>query len=396
MHEEVFQLLSSAGIEYGYLIPTKNGLDHYIMDATAPLRSYFLSTNYHDYSEQPREPGSKVVLDALYFGRADRHKTKVSLYRPKTSGDPRIWFAGLNNYTDPEDLLILTLFDDVLHVFNATQCDVAQALKNSSSFLFALSNQEMAISHDAELLMSSLKDIYNEGFIPSMRTGDTGVGFTLESLLGIAANSSQNPDIFGIEIKSGRLINGHTRPKSQIFAKTPDWKLSPYGAWETMIKFGYPRGKDNPEDLYANYCLRCTVDSTSENPQGFILDVRMDEAELWAKNLNTDEDVFVWGMAQLKRQFLHKHAETFWVGAESQKSPDGIEQFKYSRVLHTKKPSASSLERLLSDGGVTVDFTMSAKKQAKCKVRDHGYLFKVKTKRFTELFPVIQDVSLAD
>ena len=49
--------------------------------------------------------------------------------------------------------------------------------------------------------LDKIKSINNEGWIKSLRRGDTGVGYTLETKLGIKANSKKKPDYKGIEIK---------------------------------------------------------------------------------------------------------------------------------------------------------------------------------------------------
>ena len=77
----------------------------------------------------------------------------------------------------------------------------------------------------AKELLGKLESICEMGFIETMRSGDTGVGFTLESLLGIAANSNRAPDYKGIELKSGRS-KAHKKGKMTIFSKTPDWSIS--------------------------------------------------------------------------------------------------------------------------------------------------------------------------
>jgi hypothetical protein len=388
--------LSKAGIDYATLHLTATGLKKSICDATRPIREYFEQTGYHFYSKQNQGSENKVVRPALYLGSDEAINIDVRLYRPNTkNGDPRIWFGGIKKHIRPNDILVLTIFEGVLHVFNATQRDLAKDLNDQDSLLRYISVKELTISDDANLLMSSLRDINKMGFVRSLRKGDTGVGYTLEELLGIKANSSKDPDIFGIELKAGRLVRGKSRPKSTLFSKTPDWENSPCNAWTSITSYGYPRGESIPNSPYSNYRLSCTIDSSSQNTQGLILEVRSDDAALWARHLTKNEDVFLWGMHQLKDQLSKKHKETFWVGAEAKKTEGGQEEFRYSTVLHTRKPSLTAFERLLTDGGISVDLTMKVKNTKNQSVRDHGYLFKIKTPRFTELFPIIQDVSLS-
>ena len=57
----------------------------------------------------------------------------------------------------------------------------------------------------SEELLEKCRQINKKGFIKTMRVGDTGVGYTLETLLGIKANSNKSPDYKGIEIKTKDL-----------------------------------------------------------------------------------------------------------------------------------------------------------------------------------------------
>mgnify|MGYP000916183619 FL=1 len=48
------------------------------------------------------------------------------------------------------------------------------------------------------------KEIKELGFIPTKRKGPTGIGYTLETLLGIIENNEAHPDIEGAELKAHR------------------------------------------------------------------------------------------------------------------------------------------------------------------------------------------------
>ena len=87
-------------------------------------------------------------------------------------------------------------------------------------------------------LLSKLQYVAAKGWIATMRRGDTGVGYTLETLLGIRANSSRKPDFKGIEIKASR-VRGSGK-KITLFSKTPAWGaggrvglLNDYGSFDS-------------------------------------------------------------------------------------------------------------------------------------------------------------------
>ena len=104
-----------------------------------------------------------------------------------------------------------------------------------------------------------------------MRPGDTGVGYTLETLLGIPANSSKAPDFRGIEIKSARQRSQRSG-RTTVFSQVPNWSLSRLKGSKDLL---YTRGKYSEKKarlqlfhelsaIKANsYDLRLDVDHTS-------------------------------------------------------------------------------------------------------------------------------------
>ncbi|QKQ24306.1 hypothetical protein HUE58_04030 [Candidatus Ruthia endofausta] len=61
------------------------------------------------------------------------------------------------------------------------------------------------MSETAEELLNKLILVSSKGFIPTVIVGDTDVRMTLETGLGIKANSNKEPNYKGIESKSSRV-----------------------------------------------------------------------------------------------------------------------------------------------------------------------------------------------
>ena len=53
-----------------------------------------------------------------------------------------------------------------------------------------------------------LSEIKKRGYVKSLRRGPTGIGYTLETLLGIDENNVSTPDLGEIELKAQR--SGHS------------------------------------------------------------------------------------------------------------------------------------------------------------------------------------------
>ena len=81
----------------------------------------------------------------------------------------------------------------------------------------ALPKIKVVASDIADELLHKLVKISNKGFIRTVTSGDTGIGMTVESELGIVANSSRSPDYKGIELKSTRV--GQKLSQKKIFKK---------------------------------------------------------------------------------------------------------------------------------------------------------------------------------
>lgn len=410
----VIKLLASHGIEAGYLVPTQTAMEKSICDAHSSLRDYFKKTNIHDYEKQGQGSENKVVLDVHLITDNSIIKTKMSLYRPPTKlGDPRIWIYGLNEYAVPFNLLAIFQSNNIIYIFNASNDKILKQPKNNkyqTPDLFSslneiqidlaptdnsplnkiLVNEEKSFDEIELELIDKLKKISKLGFVNSLRSGDTGVGMTLETLLGIRANSNRAPDFHGIEIKAKRGTgnNKKTSNRVNLYSQVPNWKKSECKTgMEILKKYGYVDSTSNRLQLY------CT-NSNVTNPQGLYLNVDEQSGILESlhKGQNNISKVVVWELDNLKKQLEIKHKKTFWVKANSIKN--GLEEkFHYIEIEKTHSPLSSNLPTLIEIGAVTMDYTLSQKPVGN-SARDHGYLFKIHPDNFDLLFPPTKIISL--
>ena len=79
-----------------------------------------------------------------------------------------------------------------------------------------------------EELLVTLKELKKEGFIKTHRKGPTGIGKTLEDLLGIKENAVPGPDAHLTELKSARK---GTSSMLTLFTKSP----LPYGSNSVIL-----------------------------------------------------------------------------------------------------------------------------------------------------------------
>lgn len=367
------------GYEVGFLVPTQTGLDKSILDAHQALRAFLARVGIHDYQQQ--EQGVKKRIVAHFVTKDNKYEKTVSLYRPETkTGDPRIWIYGLKGLAAAGNLLALIVADGELYIINCSRPeDLDRALQD------VLPKVQQDISETANELLQKLIVISRKGFIKTIKNGDTGVGMTLESELGINANSSKNPDYKGIELKCSRVDwNRRQRNKSQLFSQAPNWKLSPLNSAKKLIS---SRGYIDKEGRAALYH---TVSGEKPNSLGLYLDIDYVNSymrQMFAGISNDDfhpEHDTTWLLSDLKKALLKKHAETFWVKAKHNGNR-AAEEFHYVEVEHTANPYINKFETLVETGLVTMDYTMHLKQSG--RVRDHGYLFKLRPKSKAALFP---------
>jgi hypothetical protein len=397
----LLKLLTSFNTEAGYLVPTEVGMAKSILDAHGALRSYFARAEVHEFLSQNKGTGAKVTQEISVVTATELVPTTLSLYRPETKqGDPRIWIYKLNLFAKPYNLLAFIKVNGKLFVFNASDkqlinCDEAGNLQlvSNTPLTELLQKKSDYVDNDAQELISKLRIISSMGFVESKRKGDTGVGMTLETLLGINANSNRAPDYKGIEIKSKRVRGKNNRAMNNVslFSQVPYWSLSSCKSGMDILNMcGYVDSETNRKQLY------CTVNN-SPNSQRLYLLVNENEnlVECNVRHEDTSKPVVVWDLINLKTQLEVKHKKTFWVKAKVKTDEHKNEHFHYIEVEQTQTPLISNLPALIEIGAITMDFTLS-KKATGNGTRDHGYLFRIKPSNFDLLFPPTKIIKLTD
>ncbi len=383
--------LTAEAIDVTLLQPTRTGLEKSILDATAPVRNYLSENGLHDYQVQGQGTANRVYIEAQLLSVDQVTASRASLYRPETkSGDPRIWFRGLPDYANPDDMIAITAHEGRLLLVNLTQIDLGQVLDDRRAgplweALQAISGEAKEVSDE---LLALLRGIAARGLLASVmdERADTAIGRTLEAALGIEMNANRAPDYRGIELKSYRRAARASREnRKTLFARVPNWEISKFkSSAQILDTFGYRR-----EDAFKLYC---TTSTQRPNSQGLFFRLNEKAAQLDECSTNAEIGAFAsWMLADLRQALLEKHNETFWIGGTSH-MVDGHEHFRFLDVLHTRKPIASQFDILLEQGEVTMDHLI--KRNAKGRVSEKGPLFKINTAALGLLFPPSQRYEL--
>lgn len=169
-------------------------------------------------------------------------------------------------------------------------------------------------------LKKRLQALKQRGFISSLRLHNTGIGHTLEQVLGLKENNISLPDLGRLELKSQRR---ESVSLITLFTKKPDDVLNS----GLLEKFGYPRDKDGLRVLHQ------TITAKRPNKQGFKIKNTKNKLIILKKN----EYVFSYDKAKLKNLFEKKFGKgILLVLATSQKGSSNKERFHYQEAYILK------------------------------------------------------------
>lgn len=389
--EHAERLFAPLGISPAYFAPTQTGLEKSITDATDGVRELLKREGIHDFDSQKKGQKSKVVVDIQVFHKPTHTRTKISFYRPETkNGDPRMWISRLGSMVSVGNLIALLVVHGELIALVISNQNVRDALMDENSELrqmLAASAPANVASAVSDTLVAELRKISAHGWHDAVRTGDTAVGMTLESCLGIAPNSSCAPDYHGFELKAKVLKTGVAKPedaktRQTLFACVPDWDISRLkGSKHILAQYGYPDKKGR-----ARRRLYCEVTSRKENSQGLKFEIDHTCGQLVEVHVNssTNNDVVRWRRASLEDKLNRKHAQTAWVYAR-ERDVQGTRQFRYFQTTITAAPRSASFLNLIETGIISMDHLI--KEDLKGQVSEKGPLFKINAKDFALLFP---------
>lgn len=215
-------------------------------------------------------------------------------------------------------------------------------------------------------------ELKSKGWVKSERRGPTGIGHTLEKLIGLPENNIASPDLGEIELKSHR-INSHSMITLFTFNRKA-WKMSPL---EAIRKYGTP-------DVNGRLGLYFTM-SRTPNSTGLFLHV---EDETISVRHISGEIVAEWQLQALAERFMEKLPAVILVSAFSEMRGDD-EWFKFDRAQLLTGTSADILRNQILTGNALVDLRLHEKVTS---ARNHGTGFRAHEGKLPSLFQKIQDL----
>jgi len=220
--------------------------------------------------------------------------------------------------------------------------------------------------------ISAFNNIKQMGWIKTHRSGNTGVGKTLEDLLGIPENNLQEPDFGEYELKASR---SNSSSMLTLFTKSP----LPKGAnTQLRIMYGYASSAYNNTEKV----LHTTLNSKSFTPianTGNSLKIDFATSNgidiILVESQHGPCDAY-WIIDDLEKNFYNKYPNKFvYVKADSRGT--GIdEEFYYHTAFLCDGFNYDGIIQLLSEGKLYVDLRIGQYPDG--RTHDHGTAFRIK------------------
>lgn len=223
-----------------------------------------------------------------------------------------------------------------------------------------------------QTLQKKLRKIKSLGFVKTHRKGDTGIGKTLEDLLGIKENNIPLPDIGeNAELKAYRknavsmltLFTLEPRPRG--------------GDRDRMLldNFGYSKRKNKRSKE-----LHSTLSCRRYNNQGLKIRIEKDKVCVVGKGKRLG---IHWTTEDLQKKFEAKIPALVYVLAE-QKQIKSNEYFHFNEAYLLEDFSFEKFRNMITKDEIVVDFRMYYKPNG--QVRNHGTGFRVKINKLYNAF----------
>lgn len=216
------------------------------------------------------------------------------------------------------------------------------------------------------------KSICDMGWVRTHRSGPTGIGKTLEDLLGIVENNDDSPDFGDYELKSSRI---NSNSMLTMFTRAPQpARANTY----LRLKYGYSsRAYDNDEKV-----LHATLSADRFTPisdTGHSLKIWCDVDGIYIESENGVEDIF-WSRDALRKCFEKKYKNKFVYAKALSRGAGSSEEFKFVEAYEVSGFDYESFIDLLEDGKIYVDLRIGQYHRGpnKGKTHDHGTGFRIK------------------
>lgn len=238
-------------------------------------------------------------------------------------------------------------------------------------------------------MISTLEDFIREfskiksmGWIRTHRSGPTGIGKTLEDLLGIPENNFDEPDFGEYELKSCRI---NSQSMLTMFTLSPQPARS---NTYLRLKYGYI------SDAYENErkVLHSTLTASRFVPiynTGNELKIVCDDERISIASRTEIESVF-WTREALKRSFERKYKNKFVYVKAEHRGSGSWEEFRFIEAYEVSGFDYYAMIELLEEGKIFVDLRIGQYPDG--RTHDHGTAFRIREADQPLLFRVVNRI----
>ena len=220
-------------------------------------------------------------------------------------------------------------------------------------------------------MLDKIRAIKKLDYVKTHRSGNTGVGKTLEDLLGIMENNIPGPNGKMIELKSART---NATSMLTLFTKSP----SPVKANSLLLnKIGY-KSSNGRKELHTT--LNALNFNNIKGKPGLQISVKRNKLVIIDPKGN---EYGYWDKETLKKSFERKLPKIVYVKAES-RGNGAKEEFWYNEAWLLKGFSFANFIKLINDGVVLVDVRIGQYSDG--RPHDHGTGFRVSPKKLDMCF----------
>ncbi len=226
-----------------------------------------------------------------------------------------------------------------------------------------------------EEFVKRLKEIKEMGWIKTHRTGPTGIGKTLEDLLGIKENNIAGPDHEKFELKSTRK---HTTSMLTLFTKSP----LPRGVNSQLLqRFGYPSRTRANGQKELHTTIKASEFNTILGQQGFKVEVRNNR--LYLLSAESNEELAYWEKETLKERFEAKYPGLMYVKTSS-RGRGSSEEFLFDEAYLLEDFSFKNFISLIEQSVIVTDIRIGQYPDG--RPHDHGTGFRVQQNKLDSCF----------
>lgn len=224
-----------------------------------------------------------------------------------------------------------------------------------------------------EEVRNRLAEIKRQGYVRTLRRGPTGIGKTLETLLGITENNLSAPDLGQIELKAQR--DNHKGMTTLFTFNRKAWVMDPL---EAVKKYG-SLDKNGRIGMYYTVGLK-------PNSVGLFLSV----AETSVAVRNVDGSLVAeWGLEEITKHFNRKVKNLLLVKAKVEER-DGVEHFLFYRArMLSGGATPSILKSQFENSRILLDLRLH---DQGTMARNHGTAFRMYEKDLEDFYQSIKEL----